>query len=164
MRKLRFDPQALYDAIDVQRRERYMTWAQLSKEVSVSATTIRNMTKRRWGLELDGVLCMTRWLGRTVESFAGGDGGPAPPAGSYGNTHYMLRFDTAALHAAVNEERERRGLTWLQVASEIWPFGPWGQDQLKGMARGGRSDVYNALAICEWLGRTIQSFVRETHE
>jgi len=30
------------------------------------------------------------------------------------------------------------------------------------MAKGGRSEVYSALAICEWLGRTIQSFERET--
>jgi len=73
-----------------------------------------------------------------------------------------LRFNTAPLYIALNEERERRGMTWEQVAAEIWPAGPWGPDHLKRMAKGGRSDVYRAITICEWLGRTIQSFQRET--
>lgn len=162
MAKLTFDPQALYDAVDAQRRERAMTWSDLSKELHISTSTIRGMTKRTWGIELDGVILLARWVGRTVESFAGGEGGPPPRPDSSGRTGRFLRFNTAALYAAVNEERERRGMTWDQAAAEIWPSGPWGPAQLKGMARGGRSDVYNAIAICEWLGRTIQSFQHET--
>ena len=49
-----------------------------------------------------------------------------------------------------------------QVAAEIWPSGPWGHKQLKGLAKGGRSEVHRAVAICEWLGRSIQSFEHET--
>ena len=86
----------------------------------------------------------------------------APAAGTHRSNPPFLRFDTAALYAAVNEERERRGLTWAQVATEVWPLGPWGAAQLRHMAKGGRSDVYQALAICDWLGRTIQSFMHET--
>ena len=162
MGKLRFHPQALLDAIDAQRRERGMTWADLSKELLVSTTTIRNMPKRRWGIELDGVMGLARWVGRTVESFAGGDGGPPPKPNSFWKTGRIIRFNTAALYAAVNEKREERGMTWDQVAAEIWPLGPWGAAQLKHMARGGRTDVYRAVPICEWLGRTIQSFQHET--
>jgi len=160
MVRSRFDPQALLDAVDAQRRERGMTWADVSRELYVSTTTIRNLPKRQWGIELDGVIGMARWVGRTVESFAGADGGPAPkPAGP---GWPFLRFDTRALYEAADEERTRRGLTWAQVAGEVWPSGPWGEAQLQGMARGGRSDVYNALAICAWLGRTIQSFLHES--
>jgi hypothetical protein len=72
MPRLKFDPQALYEAIDAQRRERGMTWNELADELRVSTSTIKGMTKRQWGIELDGVMGMTRWLGRTVESFAGG--------------------------------------------------------------------------------------------
>ena len=162
MGKLKFDPQALLDAVDAQRRERGMTWSDLSNELFISTTTIKNMPKRRWGIELDGVMGLARWVGRTVESFAGGDGGPAPEPNSFRKNRRFMRFNTAGLYAGVNQERERRGLTWDQVAAEIWPSGPWGVDQLKGMARGGRSDVYKAVAICEWLGRTIQSFQHET--
>src|SRR5262245_11057248 len=162
MAKLKFNPQALFDAVDARRRERGMTWTDLSKELGISASTIKGMMKRQWGIELDGVIGLARWVGRTVESFAGGDGGPAPEPSSYAQTRRFLRFDTAALYAAVNEERERRGMTWDQVAAEVWPAGPWGSRQLKALARGGRADVYSAVAICEWLGRTIQSFQHET--
>ena len=77
MPRLTFDPQALYEAIDAQRRERGMTWKELAIELCVSTSTIKGMTKRQWGIELDGVMGMTRWLVRTVESFSGGDGGPS---------------------------------------------------------------------------------------
>jgi hypothetical protein len=157
-----FDPQALLDAVDAQRRERGLTWAELSALLHISTTTIRSMPKRTWGIELDGVIVLAHWCGRTVESFAGAEGGAPPAAGSHRRTPPFLRFDTAALHAAVNEERERRAMTWAQVAREVWPAGPWGEAQLRHMAKGGRSDVYNALAICGWLGRTIQSFMHET--
>src|SRR5262245_50368801 len=81
--KLRFDPQALTDAVDAQRRARGMTWAALSKELGISTTTIQGMSKRKWGIELDGVIGLARWVGRTVESFAGGEGGPPPRPESY---------------------------------------------------------------------------------
>ena len=158
----RFDAQALYDAVDAQRRERGLTWADLSKELHISTSTIKGMTKRAWGIELDGVLGLARWVGRTVESFAGADGGPPPRPGSHGRSGRFLRFDTAALYVALNAAREQRGLTWDQVAAEIWPAGPWGPNQLKRLAKGGRADVHSALAICDWLGRTIQSFQHET--
>jgi hypothetical protein len=160
--KLKFDPQALYDAVDKRRRERGMTWTDLSKELRISTSTIKSMTKRKWGIELDGVIGLARWVGCTVESFAGGDGGPPPRPSSYAKPGRFLRFNTAALYVALNEERERRGMTWQQVATEISPSGRWGQHQLKGMAKGGRSEVYSAVAICEWLGRSIQSFEHET--
>jgi hypothetical protein len=157
-----FDPRALYDAVDAERRQRGMTWASLSKELHVSTATIKSMTTRKRAIELDGVLALARWVGRTVESFAGGDGGPPPQAGSYGTTGRFLRFDTAALSATVSEERTRRGMTWDQVAREIWPSGPSRANLLKGMARGGRSNIYTALAVCEWLGRPLHFFQRET--
>ena len=162
MPKMKFDPQALFDAVDAQRRERGMTWSELSQELGISASTIKGMTNRKWGIELDGVIGMARWVGRTVESFSGGDGGAPPAPISRATTHRFLRFNTAALYAALNGERERRGISWDQVAAEVWPSGPWGSKQLKGLARGGRADVYSAVAICEWLGQTIQSFQHET--
>ncbi len=156
--QLRFDPQALLNAVDTQRRERGLTWRALSEQLGIATSTIRGMPHRRWGIELDGVIGLARWLGRTVESFAGGNGGPALAAGSQGTSGRFLRFRTTALYAALNAERERRGLAWDQVATEIWPAGPWGANQLRNLAKGGREDVSRALATCAWLGRTIQSF------
>jgi len=185
---LTFNPQALLDAVDAERRARGLTWAELSRQLRISTTTIRSMPTRRWGIELDGVIGLARWLGRTVESFAGGDGGPPPRSASYADTGRALRFDTAGLYTALAKERERRGMTWELVAAEIWPAlsepsvmrvegpalsepsvmrvegpsGRWGANQLKALAKGGRADVDSALAICGWLGRTIQSFSRES--
>jgi transcriptional regulator with XRE-family HTH domain len=126
MGKLEFDPQSLYDAVDAERRARGLTWTELSRDVRISTTTIKSMTKRKWGIELDGVIGLARWLGRTVESFAGGDGESPAHASSYARTGLFVRFNTAALYVALNEERERRRLTWEQVAAEIWPVGPMG--------------------------------------
>lgn len=156
-----FDPQSLFDAVDAQRRQRGMTWQALSDELGVSASTIRLMPKRRWGIELDGVTAMARWLGRTVESFAGGDGG-TPPSSGDGRSRRPLRFQTKDLFVALNLQRAGRTMTWDEVAAEIWPAGPWGARQLTRLAKGGRIDVQSALNACRWLGRTIQSFQRET--
>jgi len=67
----RFDAQALYQALDTQRASRGMTWRQVAEEVGVSASTLTR-TKQGGRLEVDGMLAMVRWLGRTVESFTRG--------------------------------------------------------------------------------------------
>jgi DNA-binding phage protein len=67
----RFDAQALYAALDAQRCERGMSWRQVALEAGVSASTLTR-TKQGGRLEVDGMLAMVRWLGRTVESFTRG--------------------------------------------------------------------------------------------
>jgi hypothetical protein len=159
---MKFDAQALTDAVDAQRRERGLTWAELSRQLHISTSTIKSMASRKWGIELDGVLGLTRWLGRTVESFAGGDGGPPPNPADFRASPPFSRFDTRALYAALDAQRQSRGLTWEQVAREIWPAGPWSADQLKNLAKGRRGEVRSALAIVEWLGANIASFTKLT--
>jgi hypothetical protein len=158
--RLKFDPQALLDALDAERQSRGLSWAELSRRLHVSTSTMRGMPDRRWGVELDGVLQMTWWLGRTVEDFSGGDGGRRPAPGDFASTGKLLRFDTRACYDALDAMRNRRGLSWEETARQVWPSGPWGEDQLKGMARGGRSEVNSALAIVEWLGAHIGDFTR----
>lgn len=65
---VRFDPPALFAALDTERRRRRVTWRQISREIGVATSTI---TRTRDGgrCEVDGVLAMVRWLGRTVEDF-----------------------------------------------------------------------------------------------
>jgi hypothetical protein len=155
----RFDAPALVDAIDAERKKRGLTWKQLSDQLHVSTSTIKGMPARQWGIELDGVIGLCAFLGRTVESFAGRDGGEAAkPAGPLPPSPH---FDTVKLHEAVNERRTSLGLTWEQAAREIWPTGPWGADQLKRLAKSGRTDVTSALAVTQWLGVPIAFFVRD---
>ena len=70
----RFNSAALYAALDAQRRSRDITWSQVAAEIGVSVSTI---TRTRHGgrMEVDGMLAMVRWLGRTVESFTFGYAG-----------------------------------------------------------------------------------------
>lgn len=65
---LRFDTRALYQALDAQRTARGLTWADVGRETGVAAATLKN-TQKGGRLEVDGMLAMVHWLGRTVESF-----------------------------------------------------------------------------------------------
>jgi len=69
----------------------------------------------------------------------------------------MLRFDAKALYQALNEQRQARGLTWTGVAREIGVS----PGTLTRTALGGRMEVDGMLAMCRWLGRTAESFVRD---
>lgn len=64
----RFDARALYQALDSQREERGMTWADISREIGVSSSTIRH-TKAGGRMEVDGMIAMVDWLGENVETF-----------------------------------------------------------------------------------------------
>lgn len=64
----RFDSKALHQALDEQRLRRDMTWAEVSKEIGVSASTMRR-TKDGGRMEVDGMIAMVDWLGEQVETF-----------------------------------------------------------------------------------------------
>jgi hypothetical protein len=67
----RFDAASLYQAMDAQRRSRGMSWAQVGAELGIAPSTL---TRTRLGgrIEVDGMLAMVRWVGRSVESFTFG--------------------------------------------------------------------------------------------
>ncbi len=64
----RFNAYALYEAMDARRRSRGLSWAQVGAELGISSSTLTR-TKRGGRMEVDGMLAMVRWVGRTVESF-----------------------------------------------------------------------------------------------
>lgn len=64
----RFDPKALFAALDRQRTERGLTWAQVGRDIGVSPSTITR-TKLGGRMEADGMLAMVRWLGVPAETF-----------------------------------------------------------------------------------------------
>lgn len=164
-----FDINALQDAVETERSARGLSWAALRAEINVpfqgtpsipiSITTIRNMHAKR-SVTSAVVLQILRWLRRTPESFLSGPQSAsvlseALPAGSPGR---ILRFDTEAMHAALNAERVRRRMTWKQVAKELPGFT---ESMLTNLAAGPLIGFPRVMMIPQWLGLPAAKFVRE---
>ena len=64
----RFDPKALYQALDEKRKSREMSWREVAREIGVSVSTIRR-TQIGGRMEVDGMLAMVTWLDVSVEDF-----------------------------------------------------------------------------------------------
>lgn len=114
------DLRALHRAVDERRRAEGLTWAAVACAVHMAPSTIADLRTREV-VEADGVLQLLHWLGRPPESFVAevGDAGspryrlPQVPKGC------LLRWDTAAIHRALEARRGELGLTWRQVANQI---------------------------------------------
>lgn len=63
-----FDLRGLYEAIDVERDSRGMSWSGVAREVGVAASTIRRFRDAE-DAEADGVLALIRWLGHVPEDY-----------------------------------------------------------------------------------------------
>lgn len=164
-----FEMQKLYAALDAARCVRGLTWAQVVAEINrpfegtpsipISLGTVRGMLKKS-SVTSAVVLQILRWLGRSPESFLSSSDGasqveeilPEPGAGR------ILRFDTRAMYAALNEERLRRGMTWKQVAHELSGFTA---SMLTNLAQGPLIGFPRVMRITQWLERPAVSFVRD---
>ena len=70
----------------------------------------------------------------------------------------MRRFDSKALHQAMDEQRKRRELTWTDVAKEIGVSA----STIRRTKDGGRMEVDGMIAMVDWLGTRVETFIRET--
>ena len=64
------------------------------------------------------------------------------------------RFNAQALYAALDAQRQSRGLSWRQAASEIGVS----PSTLTRTRLGGRMEVDGMLAMVRWLGQTVECF------
>ena len=161
-----FDLGALYEALDEQRRSRRLSWAAATREINRSKTaghpiatsTVTGLEKKRTG-EGDGILQMLLWLGRTPESFVPGFGEADAERFHLRELggERILRWDTKALHSALNAERQARGLTWKEVARDVGGFTP---GMLTNLAKGGRTGFPGVMRIVGWLGQPAAAFTR----
>jgi hypothetical protein len=171
-RLLEFDMRALQAALDEERRARKLTWDQLAAEINapfdhtpsipISVGTLRTMTAKR-SVTSAVVLQVLRWLRRTPESFlAGRDQAPAAnealPAAGLGQ---ILRFDTGAMHAALDAKRRGRGMTWSEAAKEMPGFTP---SMLTNLAKGPLIGFPRVMILTQWLKRPASDFVRTRSE
>jgi hypothetical protein len=164
----KFDMNALHVALDAERRARNLSWTELVDEINVpfqgtpsipiSISTIRSLHTKH-SVTSAVVLQILGWLGRSPESFLGGRNLeptlsallPSPASSR------ILRFDTRALHAAVNAERAQRAMTWKQIAEELPGFT---QSTLTNLANGPLIGFPRVMFLTQWLGQPAAHFVR----
>lgn len=65
---LRFNTKIIYDALDAQRSERNLTWAQVGKELGLSASSLTYLAKGG-RTSFPSVVRITGWLGRPTAEF-----------------------------------------------------------------------------------------------
>ncbi len=81
----------------------------------------------------------------------------------------IRRFDGAGLYAALDARRVQLGLSWNQVANQLWSLSselndrrrdhPISPSTLIGMAKRPRTSCQHALFMLRWLDRTPESFL-----
>lgn len=70
----------------------------------------------------------------------------------------MRRFDSAALYHALNEQRLSRNMSWNDISKEIGVSA----STMQRTRLGGRMEVDGMIAMVDWLGEQVETFVRET--
>lgn len=164
-----FDGEALIRALDVQRAERGLGWPALADDMWAESAALNAelgdhglcpgalvRTAKRATMSCQYALVILRWLGRAPEDFLTGaaiEVGDArlPEAGP----DRRLRFDLPQLHAALNEARQERGLTWAQLADEIGCTA----SRLTNLRTARLADMDLTLRITQWLGQPAARFV-----
>ena len=157
----RFDLHELFAALDAQRRLKGLSWSGALREIrqgsvrGLSLSTLKGIGAKSFA-EGDGVLQMLRWLGRTPESFVPGHLDEVSATLPEVSPRQILRFDTRKLYLAIVAERDRRNLTWSQVAAETG----WSVPALTRLSRGGRTGFPNVMRLFGWLKLPASRFIR----
>jgi len=164
----RFDMIGFAAALDAARRAKGLTWPALAVEMNrpfegtpsipISPSTLRSMTAKR-SVTSAVVLQALAWLGRAPESFlVGSSSHPVPqqelPLSGPGR---VLRFDTRAMHAEIDQQRRVRNLSWKEVAEQLPGFTA---SMLTNLAGGPLIGFPRVMFITQWLERPAAHFVR----
>src|SRR5689334_18982286 len=164
-----FDGGALISALDAQRADRGLQWpaladalyqqsaqlnAKLSDHSMCPGALVR--TARRGSMSCQYALILLRWLRRAPEEFLTGpvvDVGavPLPEPGP----DRRLRWDLSELHAALNERRRERGVTWAELAQEL----DCTPSRLTNLRSARLADMDLTMRITQWLGQPAARFV-----
>ncbi len=151
------DLAALRQALDAERTVRGLTWTEVARQLQIP--TVRDMGAGSH-IQADAVLLILQWLGRRCDEFVVRPGGgaapwagreplPAPPP-------LFARFDTIALHTALNRVRETRGMSWAEVATELATT----PSVLSRLVKGGRTSGQFMVAAAEWAGEPVEALLQ----
>jgi hypothetical protein len=164
-----FDCGALFRTLDAQRRDHGLGWYELADELWQQSSDLNAQRmdhplcggavarlQTRGATSCQYALFMLRWLRRAPEDFLTGpvvDVGDVrlPDAG----TDSRLRWDLGQVHAALNEQRQERGLTWAELAREL----DCTPNRLTNLRTARLADMDLAMRVTQWLGRPAASFI-----
>jgi hypothetical protein len=165
-----FDCSSLYDALDGKRRERGLDWYGLADELWEQSSDLNarratdhplcggavSRLQQRGATSCQYALFMLRWLHRAPEDFLTGavvDVGdvrlPEAGAGS------RLRWNLNEVHAALDERRRARGLTWAALADELGCT----PSRLTNLRKARLADMDLTMRVTQWLGRPAADFI-----
>ena len=165
-----FDVAAFYGALDARRRERELDWYTLADELwqQSSALNIQRPDDHplcggavgrmgtRGATTCQYALFMLRWLDRAPEDFLTG---PVVDVGDVtlpeAATDRRLRWDLSELHAALDDERRVRNLTWAELADQL----DCTPARLTNLKTARFADMDLAMRVTQWLGRPAAAFI-----
>lgn len=160
---------ALFSALDAQRCDRGLDWTALADELWQQSSELNAQRMdhalcpgaivrlpKRGAISCQHALFMLRWLRRGPEDFLTGpvvDVGDVqlPEAG----TDSRLRWNLEQTHAALNEQRRQRDLTWAELADEL----DCTPSRLTNLRTARFADMDLAMRITQWLGQPATAFV-----
>jgi hypothetical protein len=162
------DCRAMFSALDAKRRDRGLGWYELADELWQQSSDLNaqrtdhplcggavSRLETRGATTCQYALFMLRWLRRTPEDFLAGpvvDVGDVrlPEAG----IDSRLRWNLNQLHAALNEQRRERDLTWAELAQEL----DCTPSRLTNLRTAHFADLDLAMRITQWLGQPAAAF------
>ena len=155
-----FDIARLWEAMCTKRESKGLSEKQMMDEINLannnrvpmSLATVKNMVRRN-NTTCQHALHMLRWLDKTPEGFlVDVQANGSIPFSDEGRLYWNIR----TLAGAVNDEKEKQGLTWKQLAQEL----KCSQNQVSGLhkIRYGIS-IHLAMRITQWLKRPSTDFI-----
>jgi hypothetical protein len=165
-----FDCGALFDALDVERRERDMGWYELADQLWEQSSDLNaersgdhplcggavQRLRERDATSCQYALFMLRWLHRSPEDFLAG---PVRDVGDIRlpevGADRRLRWDLSQLHAALNGRRQQLRLTWAELAAEL----DCTPSRLTNLRSARLADMSLVMRITQWLGRPAAAFI-----
>jgi hypothetical protein len=164
-----FDGEALIAALDAQRVARGLDWNGLAQELYAQSHELNAelldhsvcpgalvRTARRGTMSCQYALMLLRWIDRPPEDFLTGSAAEVgdarlPDAGP----DRRLRWDLPQLHAAMNEVRQERQLTWVALAEEIGCT----PNRLTNLRTARQADIDLVMRVTQWLAQPAARFI-----
>jgi len=165
-----FECGALYDALDERRASGGLGWYDLADQLWEQSSELNAVRpddhplcggavqrlRSRESTSCQYALFMLRWLDQAPEDFLTGpvvDVGDVSLPGA--GADQRLRWDLAALHAALNERRQQERLTWAELAKGLGCT----PARLTNLRTARLADMTLVMRITQWLGRPGAAFI-----